>query len=143
MELARPFADDFDAANLTLLKTAHWSVLIRKVQVTLGCVVLAANRTFISASELNEGELLEFPSVVGRLETALASSFNFDKINYLCLMMVDRHYHFHVIPRYEKPRQFGGREWVDSNWPKPPNLAGTPTEPELLNQLRDHLRSAL
>jgi diadenosine tetraphosphate (Ap4A) HIT family hydrolase len=70
---------------------------------------LAANRNFISASELRDAELEEFPEVVGKLEFALEEVFRFDKINYLCLMMSDRHYHFHVIPRYEGARQFFGQ----------------------------------
>ena len=59
MELWRPFAKTFDADNLTLFRTEHWSVLVRKGQVTLGTLVLAANRNFISASEFTQDELLE------------------------------------------------------------------------------------
>jgi diadenosine tetraphosphate (Ap4A) HIT family hydrolase len=140
MELAKPFADDFAADKLTLFKTELWSVLVRKQQVTLGSLVLAANRNFISASELTPEEALEFPVVVGRLEGALRAAFSFDKINYLCLMMVDRHYHFHVLPRYERPREFDGREWNDTAWPAAATLAGVPAAEEaFLLRLRDHL----
>lgn len=140
MDLAKPFADDFAADRLTLFKTDLWSVLVRKGQATLGALVLAANRNFISASELTAEEAAEFPLIVGRLEGALKQAFGFDKINYLCLMMVDRHYHFHVIPRYETPRQFEGIEYVDEAWPRFPNIGVPPSEEELLIRLRDHLR---
>ena len=141
MDLAKPFADDFAADLLTLFKTEHWSVLVRKQQVTLGSLVLAANRNFISAAELTPEEALEFPAVVGRLEGALRAAFAFDKINYLCLMMVDRHYHFHVLPRYEAPREFDGRQWKDAAWPGAPAIAGVqPSEEGFLLTLRDHLR---
>jgi len=140
MDLAKPFADDFSADTLTLFKTEHWSVLVRKGQVTIGTLVLAANRNFISAAELTPEELAEFPVVVGRLEGALQQAFAFDKINYLCLMMVDRHYHFHVIPRYETPREFDGVEYTDENWPRFPNLGVPPADEELLVKLRDHLK---
>ena len=140
MDLAKPFADDFAADKLTLFKTDLWSVLVRKGQSTLGSLVLAANRNFISASELTAEEAAEFPLVVGRLEGALHQAFNFDKINYLCLMMVDRHYHFHVIPRYETPRQFEGVEYIDESWPRFPNIGAPPADDELLLRLRDHLR---
>lgn len=143
MDLAKPFADDFSADTLTLFKTEHWSVLVRKGQATLGSLVLAANRNFISASELTAEEALEFPAVVGRLEGVLGAAFSFDKINYLCLMMVDRHYHFHVFPRYESPRQFGGVEWTDEAWPRPPVISVPPAEASTLIALRDHLRSFL
>lgn len=140
MELAEPFATKFDARNLTLVKTAYWSVLLRKSQVTLGSLVLAANRSFVSGSELTAEEAAEFPKIVGRLEGALTKAFHFDKINYLCLMMVDEHYHFHVIPRYATSREFGGIEWVDACWPKPHSLAALKTDDALLVQLRDHLK---
>lgn len=141
MELASPFAETFDAGNLTLFQTEHWSVLVRKAQVTLGSLVLAANRCFISASELSPDELQEFPAVVGRLESALAQAFRYDKLNYLCLMMKDRHYHFHVFPRYDGSREFGGRTWEDAGWPGPPTLATPESEAGILHALRDHLRS--
>jgi diadenosine tetraphosphate (Ap4A) HIT family hydrolase len=143
MDLARPFADDFSAATLTLYKTDLWSVLVRKGQSTLGSLVLAANRNFISASELTAEEAAEFPVVVGVLEGALRGAFNFDKINYLCLMMVDRHYHFHVIPRYETPRTFEGTEFTDEAWPRFPNIGVPPSDEEFLVRLRDHLREFL
>ena len=116
---------------------------MRKNQVTLGSLVLAANRNFISAADLSKEELMEFPNVVGRLERALTKAFNFDKVNYLCLMMVDRHYHFHVIPRYERPRQWMGEEWLDTAWPGLPNIATPQTDVSTLIAMRDHLRQYL
>jgi diadenosine tetraphosphate (Ap4A) HIT family hydrolase len=139
MELWKPFAAKFDAEKLTLFSTDRWTVLVRKTQVTLGALVLAANRNFVSGAELNTDELLEFPSVVGRLEGALTRAFHFDRINYLCLMMRDRHYHFHVVPRYESVRQFMGLEWTDSRWPGPPDMAAPETDESSLIAIRDHL----
>ena len=51
MKLWEPFANTFKADQLTLFHTDNWTVLVRKNQVTLGTLVLAANRNFISASE--------------------------------------------------------------------------------------------
>ena len=140
MELWRPFAETFDADNLTLFRTEHWTVLVRKAQVTLGTLVLAANRNFISASEFTQDELLELPQVVGRLENALTEAFAYDKINYLTLMMADRHYHSHVVPRYESDRVFGGSTWKDADWPGPPSIAVPTADDETLSKIRDHLK---
>ncbi len=143
MELAEPFASKFAADTLTLFKTEHWSVLVRKGQSTLGSLVLAQNRNTLSGAELTPEELAEYPKVISRLETALASAFQFDRINYLCLMMVDRHYHFHIFPRYEAERRFGGRDWKDETWPGLP-VVGAPAESEeFLQELRDHLAAHL
>lgn len=143
MDLARPFADDFAADRLTLFKTDLWSVLVRKGQPTLGSLVLAANRAFISASEMSPEEAVEFPRVVGRLEAALRDAFAFDRINYLCLMMVDRHYHFHVIPRYESPRTYEGVEYRDEAYPRPPAIGAPPSDEAFLVRLRDYLSGFL
>jgi diadenosine tetraphosphate (Ap4A) HIT family hydrolase len=143
MDLAKPFADTFSADTLTLFKTDLWSVLVRKGQSTLGSLVLAANRNFISASEMTPEEAGEFPYVVGQLEGALRGAFNFDKINYVCLMMVDRHYHFHVYPRYEAPRTYDGVEYTDETWPRPVNITVPPSDDEFLIRLRDHLHQFL
>ena len=143
MDLWQPFSDTFNGDKLLVFKTDHWSVLVRKHQVTLGSLVLAANRNFISASELRDAELEEFPEVVGKLEFALEKVFRFDKINYLCLMMSDQHYHFHVIPRYEGARQFLGREWIDSNWPGPPGIIVPETDSETLFAIRSELKLSM
>ena len=117
--------------------------MVRKNQVTLGTLVLAANRNFISASELTREELLELPDVVERLESALSDAFGFDKINYLLLMMSDRHYHSHVVPRYESPREFIGMKWIDDGWPGPPNVATPETSEATLLAIKDHLAQYL
>ena len=92
---------------------------------------------------MTRDELLEFPVVVERLEKTLSSAFGFDKINYLLLMMSDRHYHSHVVPRYESPREFVGIKWIDDGWPGPPNVATPETEEATLLAIKDHLKGHL
>ena len=57
-----------------------------------------------------------------QLEGILREAFTFDKINYLLLMMVDKHVHFHIIPRYADARTACGVEFIDTAWPKPPDV---------------------
>ena len=83
--------------------------------------------------------MLELPDVVERLESALSGAFGFYKINYLLLMMSDRHYHSHVVPRYENPREFIGIKWIDDAWPGPPNVAVPETSEDTLLAIKDHL----
>uniref|UniRef100_UPI00215A20A4 hypothetical protein n=1 Tax=Escherichia coli TaxID=562 RepID=UPI00215A20A4 len=45
------------------------------------------------------------------------------RLNYLMLMMVDPHVHFHVIPLYEGARDWRGHSFVDAGWPKLPDLS--------------------
>ena len=66
--------------------------------------------------------MAEFPSVIRGIEACLQAAFAYDKINYLMLMMVDPHVHFHVIPRYRSSRNCLNMEFEDNSWPKPANL---------------------
>jgi diadenosine tetraphosphate (Ap4A) HIT family hydrolase len=60
--------------------------------------------------------------VVREVESALREFCNYERINYLMLMMVDPHVHFHVIPRYSASRQWEGTAFQDGGWPGPPQL---------------------
>lgn len=99
-----------------------WVVLLRPEQPTLGSLVLAAKSEALAFSELGLEAFAELGEVVGGIETALRAAVSYDKLNYLMLMMVDRHVHFHVIPRYEGERSGCGLTIADSGWPKAPAL---------------------
>jgi diadenosine tetraphosphate (Ap4A) HIT family hydrolase len=101
---------------------AHWMVLLRPRQVTLGSLVLACRAPATSFGEIGPAAAAELGQAVKDVEATLKSLFAYDKINYLMLMMVDPHVHFHVLPRYAGPRQFAGQEFKDANWPKPPDV---------------------
>lgn len=100
----------------------HWAVLARPAQPTLGSLVLAARSEATSFGDLDAAAHGELKRVTTAIESALRRAVDYDRLNYLMLMMVDPHVHFHVIPRYEGAREFGGREFVDIGWPKVPDL---------------------
>jgi diadenosine tetraphosphate (Ap4A) HIT family hydrolase len=105
-----------------LAETEHWCVLLRPQQATLGALVLAAKSEAGSLAELPTGAYAELQPVTKLIETALRSFRSFDRINYLLLMMVDPHVHFHVVPRYGAAQVFGNDEFKDMGWPGPPDL---------------------
>ena len=100
----------------------HWAVLLRPAQPTLGSLVLAAKGEHRAFSELPLPAFEEMHGVIGAIEDALRKAVNYDKINYLMLMMVDPHVHLHVIPRYDGERSRGAITLVDPGWPKTPVL---------------------
>ena len=100
----------------------HWVVLLRPKQVTLGALVLACKDPATSFSHIDQGAFTELRTVTGEIEEALGKAFDFDKINYLMLMMVDPHVHFHVIPRYSAAKTFADVSFVDAGWPAMPDL---------------------
>jgi diadenosine tetraphosphate (Ap4A) HIT family hydrolase len=118
----------------------HWAVLVRPAQVTLGSLVLAAKSDATAYGQLTAAAFAEQFYVIGAIERALKTFSDYEKINYLMLMMVDRHVHFHVVPRYKSMRIWAGIEFLDAGWPGPPRLdATTAVEPETLQKMKDEL----
>jgi diadenosine tetraphosphate (Ap4A) HIT family hydrolase len=100
----------------------RWVVLLRPAQVTVGSLVLAGKEDAQRFSDLSPEAFSELRTVVSHLEDALAAAFRNDKLNYLMLMMVDPHVHYHVIPRYSAPVSLGERSLPDERWPGPPDV---------------------
>jgi diadenosine tetraphosphate (Ap4A) HIT family hydrolase len=101
---------------------AHWVVLLRPAQPTLGSFVLAAKSGATAFPELPAEAFAQLREVTSDIERALAASVRPEKINYLMLMMADPNVHFHVVPRYEGEREACGVAVKDSGWPKVPSL---------------------
>ena len=100
----------------------HWVVLLRPAQPTLGSLVLAARGEATAFADLDPAAFAELREAIGDLETARAAGVGYARINYLMLMMVDPHVHFHVLPRYEGERSACGVTVRDAGWPKVPAL---------------------
>jgi len=115
----------FNYPQTLLREYQHWVVLLRPKQITVGSLVLACKEEATRMSEVSAAAFTELKAVTTDLEGALRQAFAFDKINYLCLMMVDKHVHFHVLPRYATPRTACGREFADPTWPTPPDVTRT------------------
>ena len=106
---------------------AHWVVLLRPAQPTLGSLVLAAKSDATAFGDLPAEAHAELKTVTGAIEAALRAAVGYQKINYLMLMMVDPHVHFHVLPRYEGERSGGGLTVRDAGWPGQPDLSAAVT----------------
>ena len=100
----------------------HWVVLVRPAQVTLGSLVLAAKGDATAYGDLPREAFAEQADAVAAIERGLRDFTDYERINYLMLMMVDPHVHFHVIPRYSGTRNWNGLDFPDAGWPGPPQL---------------------
>ena len=100
----------------------HWVVLLRPAQVTLGSLVLAAKSDATAFGQLPSGAHAELAKITAEIEATLAALIRYDRVNYLMLMMVDPHVHFHIFPRHEGSRELGKLRIVDASWPGPPDL---------------------
>lgn len=101
---------------------SHWCVLLRPAQPTLGSLVLAARSEATAFGDLDPAAHAELAVVTRDIEAALRGLTDYAKLNYLMLMMVDPHVHFHVIPRYDGVRSNDGTDFRDAGWPKVPDL---------------------
>jgi diadenosine tetraphosphate (Ap4A) HIT family hydrolase len=100
----------------------HWVVLLRPAQATLGATVLAAKSDVTNFADLEPAAFAELSPITRQIESALVDLFSYKKINYLMLMMVDPHVHFHVLPRYDGARSYSATSFEDPGWPAVPNL---------------------
>jgi diadenosine tetraphosphate (Ap4A) HIT family hydrolase len=106
--------------------------------VTLGSLVLICKRHVESVGGLSPEEGADLPIAGAGIERTLRAAFQPDKLNYLALMMVDRHLHFHVIPRYQQERTVHGYTFKDPSWGGPPRLdVETPGDDVVDAVLRD------
>lgn len=116
----------------------YWSVLLRPQQATLGALVLVCKEEVLRYSEISPAAFVEQGQMVIGIETMLTRAFGYQRINYMMLMMVDPHVHFHVVPRYDRTREFAGVAFADAGWPALPQLAAGPAADASLRQSLIH-----
>lgn len=118
----------------------HWVVLLRPSQVTLGSLVLAAKSEATAFGSLPTGAYAELAKITAEIEATLKAEIDYERINYLMLMMVDPHVHFHVFPRYQGTRSLVTVSVADAGWPGPPDLkSGREIETHAFQRLRQRL----
>jgi len=127
-----------------LFETQQWAVLLRPQQVTLGSMVLALKAEDVtSLGGVAPDASRELPEICATIEAVLRNRLGAEKFNYLCLMMVDPHVHFHVLPRYGGIVDIMGRRFEDRFWPGAPDIAGKlDLGPDEQDILQDILREA-
>lgn len=119
----KEFTAKFRTEELSILKLNYWTWSVRPVHATLGAGILSLNRFCTNFGDISEEEGRELALITKEIEQRLKNSFSPSKFNYIMLMMVDNHLHFHVIPRYDRIISFNGIEWKDNGWPALPQLS--------------------
>ena len=132
----------FGYPETLLAEYEHWVVLLRPKQVTAGSMILACKEEAAALGEVSGEAWSELARATRDLEEAARAAFAYDRINYLALMMVDPHVHFHVLPRYAAEREIDGVVFHDAAWPKPPDItASVELAPAALLGLAERLRA--
>lgn len=133
--------EKFDEKNNLIKEYKYWKLLVRKEQLKLGSCVAITKRHVASFSEITDEEMKEYAKVVRDIERALKKSFQYDIIHHLLIMFFDKHTHFHIIPRYKKPRNFAGIEWIDDFHPDPLIQKREHVSQETLNQIKEEIKN--
>lgn len=143
--LLQQFRAKFRVAELLVYSNSSWSWSVRPSQPTLGAGIISLNRYALHFSEATPEEMIDLGDIVKAVERALTNNFQVAVMNYLMLMMVDNHVHFHAIPRFDGTRSFEGLDWPDKGWPGPPALseAQHSDKEAILVSLRDCLRESV
>lgn len=132
----------FEYPMLLVQDFKHWSLTLRRHQVTLGALVLLAKSDATAWSDLDQATFTELSDVTKSIEHNLKTLLSYDKINYLMLMMVDPNVHFHVFPRYGRTPAFDGQDFADVGWPKAPDLgSGMTLDDDQAQRLIAHLKA--
>lgn len=131
--------DVFDEKNNLIKEYDNRKLLIRNKNSTLWNCVLVAKRDLAEVSEVNEQEAKEYFAIIKDIESALKKAFDYDKINYLTLMMVDEHVHTHILPRYKEEKTFAWMNRTDEwrPWPNTP-VKDSPSQ-DVLDQVKQEI----
>lgn len=112
----------FNFKKNTLREYKNWFLLLRPEQVTAGALVLISKSDKEKFSDLDVESRNEYSEIILQIENVLEKVFNYQKVNYLTLMMVDPHVHTHIVPRYDSVVAINGNEFKDFGWPGLPDL---------------------
>jgi len=96
-----------------VLARDHWTLVFNENQATLGRVFFALDRHETDIAALTEEEVLSLWAFLRETKQALTALFAPDHFNYMFLMNLTPHAHFHIFPRYAGPREFAAQTWAD------------------------------
>jgi len=100
----------------------HWKLGVSYAQPTLGKLIAVSRRHVTDIDELTTEEYGEYQNVYRDACRLLRNVFGADRINFAYMNNNpnddSRHVHYHIIGRYEEPRRFAGKTWVDENYGK-------------------------
>lgn len=141
--LNKDFYTKFKIKELKIYETDYWVWSLRPIQTTIGSGVLSLKRQCESFSKLQQEEFSDLNNIIKVIERTLNKTFNYDVMNYLMLMMVDKQVHYHIIPRYEITINFADITWRDLNWPGVPSLDSDVIGIEVLYKIQGAIKENL
>ncbi len=93
-----------------------WTLVLNENQATLGRVFFALNRHETDIAALSGAEVLSLWTFVRETKAALTALLAPDHFNFMFLMNLTPHVHFHIFPRYARSIEFAGQTIADSRY---------------------------
>jgi diadenosine tetraphosphate (Ap4A) HIT family hydrolase len=137
------FEQKFRITDLHVASVGTWRISVRPAQVTLGSMIVSLAADVSSLATMNEAEAADLGRALSLTDRLARSAFGAVRTNALCLMMQDPIVHFHILPRYPEAQYAFGQNWIDREWPRPPQLQSEPITDEVLAAIRDRLFDAV
>lgn len=131
--------EKFDLQNNLIKEYQYWYLLIRKKQKNIGsCVVILKEHAF-PLQQVSPEAMAEYATITNEIEISLEKSFGSYLVQHLCLMFVDKHVHFHLLPRYKDIVNFENKEWIDNQSANPLEQTDVECSQETLNHIKNKL----
>ena len=108
--------DPADVQPDVLTEDDHWITSLNENQATLGRIYFVLQRHETDVAALTEAEQSSLWQWVSKVKSALDVVFAPDHYNYMFLMNVVGHAHFHIYPRYRTSRTFADVQFDDPQW---------------------------
>jgi diadenosine tetraphosphate (Ap4A) HIT family hydrolase len=138
------FNTKFRTKKLLIVSNDSWNWSLRPAQATLGTSILSLKRYALHFSDITETEAQDLQKMIKTIESTMKNAFDYNIMNYLMLMMVDHHVHYHVIPRYDNKRECANLSWQDTGWPALPDIIGNQhTDTNCLSKIQEKLKANL
>ena len=99
-----------------VLANDFWTLVLNDNQATLGRVFFALNRHETDIAALTDAEVLSLWAFIREAKAALSALFAPDHFNYMFLMNLTPHVHFHIFPRYAEARELAGQTFTDTRY---------------------------
>ncbi len=114
----------------------YWVAALNENQATLGRVYFVLKRHETDIAQLTVEEQASLWRQVAAVKAGLSTLFEPDHFNYMFLMNLVGHAHFHIYPRYAGPRTFAGLTFTDPHF-------GGHYDPAAERRLEDGVRDSL
>jgi diadenosine tetraphosphate (Ap4A) HIT family hydrolase len=106
-----------------IYETTSWKMVLNPKQEYLGRAVVLLKRECGDLADVTEEEMLDFLALVRTTEAVYRKTLGTTMFNWSCAMNnayqekpPKPHVHWHLVPRYETPAQFGGASYPDRHF---------------------------